>query len=431
MKKPLLIILLLMTGATALSARKLTDYVNPFLGTTTLWEPEDLGYVRHRETRTWGAETFPGAALPNAMVQATPVTMYHSGSGYQYEDSTIFGFAHTSKGHWNLCHVPILPVTAEGGFDASDYASAYSHKAESAHPGYYQVYLDRYDVNAELTSTLRCAYHRYTFRPEDDKAILVDITRSNNDVREWSLEVDGRNAFSGSQWGDGKIYFYAVTNYEIDGMDQMEDESKGLVRVIRFKDSKGEAPLELKIGFSFVSVENAKANLEQEMMAKSFEEVTAAADAEWEGLLSRITVKGGTERQKGLFYSTLYRSFLWPCLRSDCNGEYTDVRGNVVNNGFRYYTDPSFWDDHRNKLILLGLISPDVAVDVIKSISDKGEKNNGYMPTFFHGDHASTFISGIWQRGIHDFDLEKAYKLILKNATVPGRGSRRRLRPAG
>ena len=137
MKKPLLIILLLMTGATALSARKLTDYVNPFLGTTTLWEPEDLGYVRHRETRTWGAETFPGAALPNAMVQATPVTMYHSGSGYQYEDSTIFGFAHTSKGHWNLCHVPILPVTAEGGFDASDYASAYSHKAESARLGYY------------------------------------------------------------------------------------------------------------------------------------------------------------------------------------------------------------------------------------------------------------------------------------------------------
>jgi len=121
MKKALCIVLVLFTGVTALSARKLTDYVNPFLGTTTLWEPEDLGYVRHREARTWGAETFPGAALPNAMVQATPVTMYHSGSGYQYEDSTIFGFAHTSKGHWNLCHVPILPVTGE--FDAVDYAS--------------------------------------------------------------------------------------------------------------------------------------------------------------------------------------------------------------------------------------------------------------------------------------------------------------------
>lgn len=423
MKKALCIVLVLFTGVTALAARKLTDYVNPFLGTTTLWEPEDLGYVRHRETRTWGAETFPGAALPNAMVQATPVTMYHSGSGYQYEDGTIFGFAHTSKGHWNLCHVPILPVT--GQFDAVDYESPYSHGKESARPGYYQVYLDRYGVNVELTSTLRCAYHRYSFRPADDKAILVDITRSNNDVREWSLEVNGKNAFSGSQWGDGKIYFYAVTNYDIEGMEQNEDGTQSLVKVIRFKDSKGEIPLEMKIGFSFVSVDNARANLEQEMISKTFEEVASAADAEWEKLLSRITVKGGTERQKGLFYSTFYRSFLWPCLRSDCNGDYTDVRGNVVNNGFRYYTDPSFWDDHRNKLILLGLISPDVAEDVIKSISDKGEKNNGYMPTFFHGDHASTFISGIWQRGIHDFDLEKAYKLILKNATVPGRGGRR------
>ena len=415
-------LLMVFNVAQAGKARRLTDYVNPFLGTTTLWEPEDLGYVRHRETRTWGAETFPGAALPNAMVQATPVTMYHSGSGYQYEDSTIFGFAHTSKGHWNLCHVPILPVT--DGFDALDYASAYSHSNESARPGYYQVFLERYGVNVELTSTLRCAYHRYAFRPEDEKAILVDITRSNNDVREWDIDVAGSNAFCGSQWGDGKIYFYAVTNYEIAGLENMIDE-QSLVSVIRFKDSKGDSPLELKIGFSFVSIENAKANLEQEMLSSTFEEVTAAADEVWEELLSRITVKGGTERQKGLFYSTFYRSFLWPCLRSDCNGEYTDVRGDVVNNGFRYYTDPSFWDDHRNKLILLGLISPDVAVDVIKSISDKGEKNNGYMPTFFHGDHASTFISGTWQRGIHDFDLEKAYRLILKNATVPGRGGRR------
>ena len=174
-----------------------------------------------------------------------------------------------------------------------------------------------------------------------------------------------------------------------------------------------------------MSVENARANLEQEMLDSTFDEVAAAADAEWEALLSRIRVKGGTEREKRLFYSTFYRSFLWPCLRSDCNGEYTDVRGEVVNNGFRYYTDPSFWDDHRNKLVLLELIAPDVAVDVIKSISDKGEKNNGYMPTFFHGDHASTFISGTWRRGITGFDLEKAYRLILKNATVPGRGGRR------
>ncbi len=425
---------LALSGGTLLAQTKLTDYVNPLRGTTTLWEEEDLGYVRHREARTWGAETLPGAALPNAMVQATPVTMYHSGSGYQYEDKTIYGFAHTGKGHWNLCHVPILPVT--GRVDPTDYASPFSHDNESAHPGYYQVYLERYRVNAELTTTLRCAFHRYTYDPGDDKEVLVDITRSNNNVREWTLEKAGQRAFCGSQWGEGKIYFYAVTNYDIDGITQYQGTGRprrggavpgqsSVVSVITFKDSKGAAPLEMKIGFSFVSVKNARENLEAEMLSSSFEDVKAEADRTWETLLSRIRVKGGTPRQKDLFYSTLYRSFLWPCLRSDVNGEYTDIRGDVVNNGFRYYTDPSFWDDHRNKVILMGLISPDVACDVIKSITDKGEKNNGYMPTFFHGDHASTFVAGMYRRGIDGFDLGRAYRLLLKNATVPGREGRR------
>lgn len=409
----------------ASAQKRLTSFVNPFMGTATLWEAKDLHYGRKKETRTWGAETFPGAALPNAMVQLTPVTMYHSGSGYQYEDKTIYGFAHTSKGHWNLCHVPILPVT--GHVNAMNYASGFSHQHESAHPGYYQVYLDRYHVNAELTSTLRCAFHRYTFRAEDEKKILIDITRSNNGIREWSLQREGRNAFSGSQWGDGKIYFYAVANYDIENLEQIQG-SRGpatsIVSVIDFQDSKGERPLELKIGFSFVSVANAKANLEQEMLNKSFAEVERDADSTWESLLGQIKVQGGTERQQRLFYSTLYHSMLWPCLRSDCNGDFTDVQGHVVNKGFRYYTDPSFWDDHRNKLILLDMLAPDVAVDIIKSITDKGEKNNGYMPTFFHGDHASTFISGTYRRGITGFDLKKAYKLILKNATVAGKGGR-------
>ena len=147
----------------SLFAEGVTQYVNPLMGTTTLWTPEELGFVPKPGERQWGAETFPGAALPNAMVQLTPVTQYRSGSGYQYEDSLIYGFAHTSKGHWNLLHLPILPVTEEGKPTPQSYASAYHHDKEEAHPGYYQVFLDRYNVNAELTTTLRCGYHRYTF----------------------------------------------------------------------------------------------------------------------------------------------------------------------------------------------------------------------------------------------------------------------------
>ena len=390
--------------------KRLTNYVNPF-----------LGYERHLKTRTWGAEVFPGSSVPNAMVQLSPVTQFRSGAGYQYEDTVIYGFSHTNKGHWNLLHLPILPVT--GDISSDDYASKYSHTNESACPGYYQVFLERYGVNAELTSTLRSAYHKYTFRPEDDKKVLVDITRTNNGVRDWSIQKVDDYTFSGNQDAEGNIRFYAVSNYKIDDIEQVKN-GEHEVSVVNFADSKGNKPLELKIGFSFVSVDNAKMNLEKEMMDKSFAQVSGEADKTWEKLLSNIEVTGGTEREKGIFYSCLYRSFLWPVLRSDVNGEYTDVKGDVVNNGFRYYTDPSFWDDYRNKLILLGMISPDVTVDVIKSITDKGEKRGGYMPTFFHGDHASAFVAGNYLRGLKDFDLNRAYKLLVNNATIPGKGGR-------
>ena len=422
MKKQLWTILVLaifMTGCK--SDKRLVDYVNPLLGTATLWEPEDLGYVRKMKARTWGAEVFPGASLPNAMVQLSPVTQFRSGAGYQYEDTVIYGFSHTNKGHWNLLHIPLLPVT--GKISPSDYCSGYSHANESAHPGYYQVFLERYGINAELTSTLRCAYHKYTFREGDDKRLLADMTRSNNRVTEWNIKKMDEHVFSGFQHGDGKMYFYAVSNYGIKDIEQAKDEAHE-VSLVNFLDSKGKEPLELKIGFSFVSVENAKMNLEQEMLNKKFAEVRSEAAETWENLLAKINVTGGTEREKGIFYSCLYRSFLWPALRSDVNGEYTDAKGEVANGGFRYYTDPSFWDDYRNKLILLGMLSPDVTVDVIKSITDKGEKRNGYMPTFFHGDHASVFVAGTYLRGLKDFDLKRAYQLLLNNATVPGRGGR-------
>ncbi len=401
--------------------QKLTGYVNPFLGTATLWDPEDLGYVRKIKPRTWGAETYPGATLPNSMVQLTPVTQFRSGSGYQYEDSVIYGFAHTAKGHWNLLHVPMLPVV--GDIVPSNFCSGFSHKNESARPGYYQVYLERYNINAELTTTLRCAYHKYTFSKDDEKSLLVDIRRSNNHVHECHIEKSDDNTFVGFQSGEGKIYFYAKTDHTIDKVETVKDD-KHEVAVVRFSNSKGLTPLEVQIGFSFVSIENAKMNLEAEMHGKNFLQVVSEADSTWEKLLSKIKVTGGTAREKNLFYTTFFHAFKWPALRSDVNYEYTDALGKVVNNGFHYYTDPSFWDDYRNKLVLLGMISPEVTTDIIKSIIDKGEKRDGYMPTFFHGDHASTFISGSWLRGLRNFDLQRAYKLILKNATVPGRGGR-------
>ncbi|MCC8035476.1 MAG: GH92 family glycosyl hydrolase [Rikenellaceae bacterium] len=399
-------------GCSSGKLKPLTDYVDPFLGTETLWDSIDLGYYPH--IRQWGGEVFPGSALPFAMVQASPVTQFRSGAGYQYEDTVIYGFSHTNKGHWNLNHVPVLPVT--GNIDRDDYASGYSHERESARPGYYQVYLERYGVNAELTTTLRCAVHRHTYSPGDEKKLMLDLRRSNEHVRGWEISEVGDNAFAGYQDTGYKVYFYAVADHGITGIDLI-GEDKDCVQVVNFG-GRPAGPLEVKIGFSFVSVENARMNLEAEVGSRTFDEVFAEADKTWNEFLSKIRVDGGTEQQYRTFYSTFYRSMLWPALRSDVNGEYTDARSEVVNNGFRYYTDPSFWDEYRNKLILIGMVDEGVTVDVIESMIDRGEKRGGFMPIFFHGDHASSFIAGNYLRGIKGFDIERAYNLMLRNATV-------------
>ena len=412
MNKRIITIVLLFTTLFALQAQKpFTKYVNPFLGTATLWDSIDIGYKPTH--RTWGAEVFPGSSLPNAMVQLSPVTQFHCGSGYQYEDTVIYAFIHTSKGHWNLGHIPLLPVT--GMVSPNDYCSPYNHKNESAQPGYYQVYLERYDVNAELTSTLRCAFHKYTFKPGQGQKLLADLSSSNERVRSWEINREGENVFKGFQQTGEKMYFYAVANRAIKNIESQKSD-KHEISIVNFADSP--APLEIQIGFSFVSIANAKENLAKEMLGKSFQQVRNEAGKTWEDLLSKITVSGGTERQKGLFYSTLYRSFLWPALRSDCNGDFTDIKGNVVNKGFNYYTEPSLWDDYRNKLVLLGMLSPKVTEDVIRSLIDKGEKSGNFMPTFFHGDHAAPFIAGSYLRGIRGFDVKSAYNQLLRNATI-------------
>lgn len=140
--------------------------------------------------------------------------------------------------------------------------------------------------------------------------------------------------------GEDNIYFYAILNKEIGSLEKRRENTKDGLAIVKVKDG-GEGPVEMKIGISFVSVENAKQNVEQEIGDKSFNTVRKEASQVWENLLSKIEVKGGTHKQKQLFYTSLYRSFLWPALRSDVNGEYTDVKGNVVKAGFNYYTVPS------------------------------------------------------------------------------------------
>ena len=407
---------------------KLTNYVNPFLGTTTLWDTVDLKYQPTR--RAWGAECYPGATLPHGMVQATPVTLYGSGSGYQYEDTVIFAFFHSSKGQWGLGHVPILPFT--GQITADNYHSGYSHENESAKIGYYQVFLERYGVNAEMTATLRCAYHRFTYREGDDKKLLLNLSRTNRGRtgvvwQRWTFKQENENIFSGSQGsGNEEIYFYAVANHTITSVDSIRnvtDENECLT-IVNF--AEGKNPLELKIGFSYVSVEKAKKNLEAEILSKNFTQVVDEADRTWEALLSKIQITGGTEKQKVTFYSCLYRALQWPPLRSDVDGEFTHPNGNVVNMGFDFYSSNNIWDAGRNKTTLMSMVEPEVTGDVIRSDIERA-KVSGFFARGFHGDWNLPFITGSYLRGIRGFDVDTAYYYMMRNAFVPERGGRQYL----
>ena len=392
-----------------------TRYVNTFIGTSGLNDPKILGYELPDGWRAWSGLTFPGSSLPNAMVQLSPMTKYQpAGAGYEYEDDQIVGFSHTNKGHWNLGNIPILPMSNP----TTKFGSHFSHKKENASPGFYQVYLDDYQIQVSLTSTLRTGYHKYEYKNNKGRQILFDLSKALSGVDRWNIEQVGKNELKGFQGGEN-VFFYVSLNTEIDSLQQKNPGQKNGYAIVHLADGSA-APIELKIGLSFVSTENAKENLEKELGAKSFNDIKKAADQSWESILSTIQLKGGNEQQKTMLYSCLYRSLLWPALRSDVNGEYKDAKRNTVKADFNYYTEPSLWDTYRNKDVLLGLMSPQVALNVIKSMKDVGDKT-GAIPTFFHGDHGASSIAGAYLRGIDNFDIKGTYELLLKNANVLGR----------
>lgn len=414
-----LCMVMFVSNCSSVVAGDFTKYVNPFYGTTTLWDKKDLGYEMSEnpefrtvlteqgrrpaqgKARAWGGETYPGAAMPHGMVQASPVTCWGSGTGYQYEDPLIYGFFHTSHGHWGQGHVPALPVSGE--FTPGDYASRYSHRKERAEAGYYQVYLERYKVNAELTVSLRCAHHRHTFKRGDDKHVVLNLSRTNS-VRpgnaRWTFEQVNETAFKGSQNG---LYFYAVANRKITRVSTVKGEREQFTK-IDFAD--GDKVVELQIGFSYTSEDKAKLNLEREILGKTFEQVRTEADRTWDKALSKIRVSGGTELQKNLFYSCLYRVLQNPNLRSDVDADKNSTM----------YSSNNYWDTYANKLVLLEMLEPDLVASVIRSDIRRAERS-GFLHSGFHGDFCTSFITGSYMRGIRDFDVQKAYQYSLNNAT--------------
>ena len=221
MIKPIISLgVLLVATCLAHAQKRPVDYVNPFVGTTVLTNPADLGYVP--PWRTWNGLNAPAATVPFGMVKADPITTYGSGSGYEYEVDTIKAFAQTSDTQWGKQNIPLMPLEGTS-FTADDFASKYSHANESAHPGYYQVLLERYKINAELTATKRCTYYRFTYQGGREKKLALDLVHAGGGSSEWDLQQAGDNAVSGKQGG---WCFYAVMNHRIKSIDTYKRDPK-------------------------------------------------------------------------------------------------------------------------------------------------------------------------------------------------------------
>lgn len=347
----------------------------------------------------------------------------------------------------------VLTGLARRGFESEPalkgYESRFDHATEEASPGYYAVTLEDYGVRAELTATERVGFHRYTFPKTREAHILVDATHSLTPGRGTQVRVVDRRQIEGYTVGDREgfhefpltCYFVAEFSRDFDSFgtwkgSEVHDGTRemsgddGVGAFATFSTSEGEQVL-VKVGLSFVSLEGARRNLEAEVPHWDFDRVRREARETWDGELRRIRVKGATDEQKTIFYTALYHSLLFPRVFSDVDGSYYSHFDDAVHGqpGERYYVDFSLWDTYRAQHPLLVYLEPERQTEMIRSLLamyDQGDRlplhvtyKNYYMAVMI-GDHATSVIVDSYMKGLRDFDAEKAYAAMRKNATVPG-----------
>jgi len=438
---------------------KLGQFVNPFIGTG--------GFPTYTS-----ADDFPGPSMPFGMVRLSPDTDFSIGrslrnipfgsileylipednpvstAGYYYGDNRIMGFSHTrlvGTGASEGGHFRVIPAAGDNALTNylnGDY-SLFSHSNEAATPGYYAVELPEEGVLAELTASDRVGLHRYTFSKNKTPHILIDVAStlggrtSEGKVRIMpeKQEVEGEIRTFGSfggRYGGIKVYFvarfdkpfksYGVWNNKeyFSGVSLITGDKPGAD--FCFDKSAAKEVVQLKMGISYVSIDNARENLETEAGDKSFDNIVALSQQLWEDKLSLIKVEGGTADQRNIFYTALYHSMQMPTVFNDVNGDYTGFDKQIHKaDGYRYFTDLSLWDTFRTAHPLYALISPRDQRDMMESLVKMSIQGGGKLPRWpsgygytgsMLGASADIVIAESYLKGITDFDIETAYQAM-------------------
>lgn len=409
------------------------DYVNTFIGT---------GGHGH---------TFPGATVPNGMVQLSPDTRligWDACAGYHYSDTSILGFSHThlsGTGIGDKGDILFMPFTGKAHIVAgpvenpdAGYRSRFSHDREKASPGYYKVRLDDYKIDVELTASTRAGFHRYTFDDPSDAGLVIDLAHTihghQNPFTELraisNTEIEGYKRTRG--WArNHHVYFHAkfdkpftVELYE-NGKKftgKWAVASGNVQAVLRFA-TDGQKQVQAKVGISSVDYEGARKNQETEIPDWNFDRVYQVAKSAWVEKLDSIKVKGGSEDEKTIFYTALYHTALAPYLFVDVDGRYRGIDQRIHHTEDNIYTVFSLWDTFRTFHPLLNIIDPEYNNDLVRTllhhydqggILPKWELDANYTGTMI-GSHAISVIAEAYMKGQRNFDVEKAYEAMKKS----------------
>lgn len=455
-----LLLVLLPLAGTAHEKKRNIDYVNPFIGTSNFG-------ICH-----------PGAVLPAGLMSVSPFNVMGGGGNiydkdaqwwsapYDNTNSYFTGYSHVNLsgvGCPDMGALLLMPTVGDLSVDYKDYGSGYTN--ELASPGYYTNRLTRYGVQTEVTATRRTSRARFTY-PEGRANVLLNLgegltNETGATVRYVSdTEIEGSKLLGTFCYNAPQavypIYFVMRINKKPSARGfwkmqrpmtaeveweansgkrklypnfQREMSGDEVGAYFSFDVVKGER-IEVQIGVSFVSIANARQNLDVEQPAGlSFTDVLEKARNTWEEALNVIDVEGGTEDQRVVFYTALYHLQLHPNILQDVNGEYpamTSLR-TLRTDGDRY-TVFSLWDTYRCTHQMFTLLYPDRQMQMVRSMLDQ-YREHGWLPKWelfsqetytMEGDPATPVIVDSWMKGLRDFDVDLAYEAMMKGARTPG-----------
>lgn len=382
---------------------------------------------------------YPGATYPFGMVQFTP-SYFAKCAGFVINQLSGGGCDH-------MGNFPTFPV--RGRLEASpdrirNFRIALSE--ESGHAGYYEAMVQD-DIKAMLTVTKRTGMAQYVF-PEGDETgtVIIGAGLAATPIQQAAVAITGPGRCEGYATGGSfcgyptpyKVYF--VAEFDTDAVEVgtwkgedlryggsfAEGEDSGVYFTFDLSESR---TVRYKIGVSYVSVENARLNLETENPGWDFEGIKNAAEAEWNSVLGKIEVEGSNEDRMEQFYTHLYRSLIHPNICNDVNGEYMGADFKVHKTLRNQYTSFSNWDTYRTQIQLLSILDPEVASDIVVSHQDFAEQAGGSFPRWvmanietgiMQGDPTPILIANAFAFGARNYDPQPIFRLMELGARVPG-----------